>query len=165
MYSLYDLTIISLSLLFVGLIVGYLWAAKRAPSPQAQRKLEEHLQKLESQQEDYQHQVNEHFSETAALLNQLTDSYRDVHNHLAKGAQLLCGDQAREHLQQLGVNPSESLSADEPLPEDVTPPLDYAPKNDPHAKGVLNEEFGLEKNQKQDEESAEGLNPSVTTSS
>jgi len=162
-YSLYDLTIISLSLLFVGLIVGYLWAAKRAPSPQAQRKLEEHMQKLESQQEDYQHQVNEHFSETAALLNQLTDSYRDVHNHLAKGAQLLCGDQASEHLQQLGVNPTENFSGEEVPPEDITPPLDYAPKNDPHAKGVLNEEFGLEKNQKQDDESVTTLNPSTAS--
>jgi len=160
-YSLYDLTIISLSLLFVGLIVGYLWAAKRAPSPQAQRKLEEHMQKLESQQEDYQHQVNEH--ETAALLNQLTDSYRDVHNHLAKGAQLLCGDQASEHLQQLGVNPTENFSGEEVPPEDITPPLDYAPKNDPHAKGVLNEEFGLEKNQKQDDESVTTLNPSTAS--
>lgn len=141
MYSLYDLVIISLSLLVVGLIVGHLSALKRAPSPQAQRKLEEHLEKMEEQQHDYQNQVTEHFSETAQLLNQLTDNYRDVHNHLAKGAQLLCGEQASEQLQRL--DESKETSEED---QQATPPLDYAPKNTPYEKGMLNEAFGLDKN-------------------
>lgn len=148
MYSLYDLIIISASLLVVGLIIGYISAAKRAPSPQTQRKLEEHLQKLEDQQEDYQHQVTEHFSETAQLLNQLTDNYKEVHEHLAKGAQLLCADQqASEQLKQLaGQHESEQQND-----ADISQPLDYAPKSE-HTPGVLDESFGLDKNKLDNEE-------------
>ena len=44
--------------------------------------------------------------------------------------------------------PDASLSqlTAEPNPEAVQPPLDYAPKGSPYATGVLNEEFGLDKN-------------------
>jgi uncharacterized membrane-anchored protein YhcB (DUF1043 family) len=153
-YSLYDLIIISLSLLVVGLIVGYLSALKRAPSVQAQRKLEEHMEKLEHQQEDYQHQVTEHFSETADLLNQLTDSYRDVHNHLAKGAQLLCGEQASDQLQHMHDDET-AAQLDNVSTGDIAPPLDYAPKTGPHDKGVLNEEFGLEKSKQEEANEAD----------
>jgi uncharacterized membrane-anchored protein YhcB (DUF1043 family) len=145
---LYDLIIISTSLLVVGLIIGYISAAKRAPSPQAQRKLEEHLQKLEEQQEDYQQQVSEHFSETAQLLNQLTDNYKEVHQHLAKGAQLLCADQqASQQLKQL-VEQDDTEQADA---ANISQPLDYAPKSE-NKPGVLDESFGLDKKAAREDE-------------
>lgn len=39
---------------------------------------------------EYKHEVTEHFVATANLVNNLTDSYQAVHEHLAKGAQSLC---------------------------------------------------------------------------
>ena len=156
MYSLNDLIIISLSLLVVGLIFGYMFALKRSTSADSQRKLTEHLEKLESQQQDYQHKVNTHFSETAQLLNQLNESYQDVHSHLAKGAQLLCD---KEHsdtdLQQL-TSTAATSGQTESDSDTLMPPLDYAPKNG-QDKGMLNEEFGLEKSQKEEQQTAPAL--------
>ncbi len=88
--------------------------------------------------------VVEHFTDTAALLNRLTESYRDVHNHLASGAAALCDDDSASILPRL---PDGSLSqlAQEPELDNIQPPLDYAPKSSPDAPGMLNEEFGLER--------------------
>ncbi len=155
MYSLNNLIIISLSLLVVGLILGYLFALKRSSNSGTQRKLEEQLQKLETQQQDYQHKVTEHFSETAQLLNQLTDNYRDVHAHLAKGAQLLCDEHTDVGLQHLSSQPQQAAELDE---ASVTPPLDYAPKNGDDT-GMLNEEFGLEKSRQDEAEHSEVKTP------
>jgi uncharacterized membrane-anchored protein YhcB (DUF1043 family) len=87
--------------------------------------------------------VVEHFTDTAKLLNNLTESYRDVHNHLAKGAATLCQGEGPISLDRLedGRDTAE-------IPAhlaDVQPPLDYAPKTTPDEKGMLNEEFGLER--------------------
>ena len=85
----------------------------------------------------------EHFADTAKLLNSLTERYRDVHNHLAKGAASLCQGEGPVSLDRLedGRNSTE-------IPgqlADIQPPLDYAPKTSPDEKGMLNEEFGLER--------------------
>ena len=84
-----------------------------------------------------------HFSETAKLLNNLTESYREVHNQLASGAATLCRDVGPVPLGRLDnarTNRGE-------IPDDmvnITPPLDYAPKASPDEKGMLNEAFGIE---------------------
>ena len=69
--------------------------------------------------------------------------YRDVHNHLARGADRLCHGRGPVALGQLG-DPADS-SEIPPQLADVRPPLDYAPKASPDAKGMLAEEFGLER--------------------
>ncbi len=145
MYSLELLLAFGLAMLLIGLIGGFLIAQKSANSPQAQRKLEKHLDDLERKQQDYQHEVTEHFVETAELLNQLTDSYRDVHNHLAKGAQKLAGENAQQSLKMIAAddaNDNEEIDDIQP----ITPPLDYAPKSSNNEPGMLNEEFGIQKN-------------------
>lgn len=147
MYSLELLIAIALGASVVGLFAGYLIAQRTAPSQQSQNQLQSHLQDLQQQQENYQHEVTEHFVETANLLNQLTNSYTDVHNHLAKGAQLLAGENASDSLQALPDN--KDLSKRKKLDENnMSPPLDYAPKRAPNAPGMLNEEFGLDKTRK-----------------
>ena len=101
------------------------------------------LSELQQQQHDYQHEVTDHFSETAELLNQLTNSYKDVHNHLAKGAATLCQGEGPVSLGRL-----ESGRSSAEIPAhlaDIQPPLDYAPKTSPDEKGMLNEEFGLDR--------------------
>lgn len=143
MYSLELLLTVGLASVIVGLVVGYLITQRTSPSQRSQKNMEGQLKELQQQQEDYQHEVSEHFIETANLINQMTDSYQDVHKHLAKGAQLLAGDDARKSLKALSDtsdNDMESLEFD----ENITPPLDYAPKS-PDSPGMLNETFGLNK--------------------
>jgi uncharacterized membrane-anchored protein YhcB (DUF1043 family) len=149
-YSLELLLTITLVAAIIGLVVGYLLSQRTAPSQKNQRQLENHLHELQQQQQDYQQEVTEHFTQTAGLLNQLTSSYKDVHSHLAKGAQLLAGDQATGALQSLSDDRPTENSADID-PKSFTPPLDYAPKST-HEPGMLNEEFGIEKSNSEESE-------------
>ncbi len=38
----------------------------------------------------YRDKVDDHFLQTADLVNDMTQAYRSVHEHLSKGAQVLC---------------------------------------------------------------------------
>jgi uncharacterized membrane-anchored protein YhcB (DUF1043 family) len=143
-YDFSSLLVTALVALLVGLAAGALVARKFSLDGRKQRELERSVNKLLQQQKDYQHEVATHFTDTAKLLNNLAESYRDVHNHLASGASNLCADQAGKILRPIPDANLSQLTA-EPPPESVQPPLDYAPKGSPFATGVLNEEFGLEK--------------------
>lgn len=144
MYSLELLITTGIASLIIGAVIGAAIAQRSGSSQRTQRQLETQLDDMKQQAESYQHEVTEHFNETAELLNQLTASYRDVHNHLAKGAQTLVGEgKTRQSIKQLGAD--EEQSQDAASPEHITPPLDYAPRNTDTDKGVLNEEFGLDK--------------------
>lgn len=56
-------------------------------------------QDLVKQQEQFKTEVTDHFVETARLINQLTDSYKAVFDHLSEGAdQLVEPDTLRERL-------------------------------------------------------------------
>lgn len=52
--------------------------------------LEEQLAELERQYDKYRHEVTQHFRTTSELVQKMTDSYRDVYEHLAGGSQALC---------------------------------------------------------------------------
>ena len=131
-----------LAIAVVSLLLG--WALGRGTSAGGQkyREVERELDQVLQKQKAYEDDVVDHFSETARLLNHLTESYRDVHNHLAQGAGNLCqgkGPVSLEHLNS-DADPAE-------IPANlatVQPPLDYAPKSSPDEKGMLNEEFGLD---------------------
>jgi uncharacterized membrane-anchored protein YhcB (DUF1043 family) len=109
-----------------------------------QREAERKLDQLLQDKQAYEDEVVEHFSETAKLLNGLTERYRDVHNHLARGADRLCQGRGPVAMGQLAASADESEIPAELA--DVRPPLDYAPKASPDAKGMLAEEFGIERN-------------------
>jgi uncharacterized membrane-anchored protein YhcB (DUF1043 family) len=140
-YSLNTLLIICMTTAIIGMVVGFVINQRKGTSGKAQRQLESHLSELQQQQQSYQTEVTEHFQETAKLLDQLTNSYRDVHNHLAEGAHLLAGETVSESLQMI---PEDKKKAPPLEGSVITPPLDYAPKATPHDKGMLNEEFGFE---------------------
>lgn len=79
------LVVAALALGIVGVGIGYWWASanhKRAAGGKS-------VQELAKEKELYQEQVEEHFKETAELLNEMTDKYRDVYRHMAQGAQQL----------------------------------------------------------------------------
>lgn len=63
------------------------------------RKQAPKYQDLVKQQEQFKTEVTDHFVETARLINQLTDSYKAVFDHLSEGAdQLVDPDTLRERL-------------------------------------------------------------------
>jgi len=89
---------------------------------------------------DYRRQVDHHFVRTAELVNQLTESYRQVHEHLSSGARDLCSEAGRRLASDASLDALSAEDTSEDGPE-TGPPLDYAPS----ARGTLSEEYGLEK--------------------
>jgi uncharacterized membrane-anchored protein YhcB (DUF1043 family) len=142
----YDLTIIiaaAIAALVVGLGLGLLVGRRSSPAGRKHREVERKLDQVLQDKKAYEDEVVAHFSDTARLLNNLTESYREVHNHLATGAATLCQDQGPVNLGRLenGRDPAEIP----PHLADIQPPLDYAPKTSPDEKGMLNEEFGMDR--------------------
>lgn len=147
----------AVALLILGLILGWLMGRRTSASGQKYREVERKLDQVLQDKKLYEDDVVEHFSETARLLNGLTESYRDVHNHLARGASNLCQGEGPVSLERLENN-SDPAEIPANLAQ-VQPPLDYAPKSSPDEKGMLNEEFGLDRqkaasNDEQSEEKA-----------
>ena len=131
------------ALLILGLGIGILFGRRASPAEQKYREVERKLDQVLQDKKTYEDEVVEHFTDTAQLLNSLTDSYRDVHNHLARGASTLCQGAGPIALDRL-EDGSDSAEIPAHL-ADIQPPLDYAPKTSPDEKGMLNEEFGLER--------------------
>ncbi len=143
MYSLNIVLMGGTALFLVALGLGTLLGRTMSPQGQKNRDLEGKLDQALQDKKAYEDEVVEHFSDTAALLNKLTESYRDVHNQLAKGATTLCQGQGPVSLEKI-----ENTSSSTEIPGQlaaIQPPLDYAPKSSPNETGMLNEEFGLER--------------------
>ncbi|GAB4174710.1 MAG: hypothetical protein Kow0020_10270 [Wenzhouxiangellaceae bacterium] len=61
-----------------GAALGYWWQRRRHQGPEMQTLVEENRR--------YRQMVTDHFVETARLINQMTDSYKAVFDHLSEGA-------------------------------------------------------------------------------
>jgi len=131
------------ALTLLGILVGWAVGRRTSASDQKYRDVERKLDQVMQDKKVYEDEVVEHFTETAKLLNGLTESYRDVHNHLAKGAAGLCQGEGPIALGRL-ENGGEAAEIPPHLAQ-TQAPLDYAPKTSPDEKGMLNEEFGLER--------------------
>jgi hypothetical protein len=142
-----NLILAAIAALIVGLIIGVLVGRSRQGSTLRQRRAEQQIEEIRNEYTRYQAQVNEHFMESAHLLRRFNDSYRDVNQHMARGANRLCDDEEWLHelQQETARGRLEGGSADE---DGAEPPRDYAPKSDPEEKGTLAEDFGLPENQK-----------------
>jgi hypothetical protein len=84
-----SLWIIGLVALAVGGVIGYLLGRSGSDAGQRQA-LSSQLDAAKEELNSYKQDVTEHFEKTAELVNQLTHTYKDVHQHLASGAQSLC---------------------------------------------------------------------------
>ncbi len=77
----------------IGLVLGcmatYLAIARYGRS----REMQEELDQLKDRFTDYREQVTQHFMRTSELVQEMTQSYRAVYEHLANGAQHLCSDE------------------------------------------------------------------------
>ena len=141
-YSLEVLIAAGAALLILGLGIGLLFGRRTSSAGQKYKEVERKLDQVLQDKKVYEDEVVEHFTDTAKLLNNLTESYRDVHNHLAQGAASLCQGEGPVSLDRLENNRDRTE-----IPADlaqIQPPLDYAPKTSPDEKGMLNEEFGIE---------------------
>lgn len=139
-----NLILAAIAALIVGLIIGILIGRTGQGSTLRQRRAEQQIEEIRNEYTRYQAQVNEHFMESAHLLRRFNDSYRDINQHLARGANRLCNDDEWLHeLEQQSAKARLEGSASDK--DGVEPPRDYAPKNDPEEKGTLAEDFGLPK--------------------
>ncbi len=145
MYEIYELVFAAGAALLLGLGLGALFSRRFSLDGRKQRELERNVERLMEQQKGYQSQVVSHFTDTAKLLNNLAESYRDVHNHLASGASVLCDEEDRPVIRPILEATTAKAFEPDSVVSSVSQPLDYAPKTSTDAAGVLNEDFGLEK--------------------
>lgn len=141
MFSLSTLVITALITLAAGLGLGLLLARRNDNSPRS-AELEKRLTEAEGTLHDYQRDVTEHFARTAELVNNLTENYRAMHEHLANSALKLT---TTEVSRQLLDNMQKHLPGDREAPLDgssVQAPRDWAPKRH-GSKGTLSEDYGL----------------------
>jgi len=135
--------------LIVGIAIGYFLVGRINTTPNKVTELEQKLQDLQRNHAHYRDEVSDHFSTTAELVQQMTDSYKDVYQHLASGAQDLCStDVASKLLPTNNENVFGAVGHDED--DDLQAPKDYAPRENPNQAGALAEDFGLEKVKEQE---------------
>jgi len=80
----------------LGWIITYTLVVRHGRTHQLQLELDQ----LKETFRDYRDQVTHHFMRTSELVQEMTQSYRSVYEHLAAGAQHLCGDPELASLQQ-----------------------------------------------------------------
>ena len=134
-----EMIIIAAVALTIGILIGTVLNRTVSPAATKSRALENRLQETEQKLTDYQQEVTEHFADTAKLVNNLTQSYKDVHEHLANNALRLANVDISRQL--LSASPSDE-PADSPSDELPEPPKDWAPKSSDE-QGTLREDYGL----------------------
>lgn len=145
--------------LITGIVIGIVIIKFTHDDKKRIAVLEKQLHAAQKEIADYQEKVTQHFIHTAQLVNQLTDSYKAVHEHLAEGAQELSTGDPKLYLLQSTVightteNTKERSAAERPqyspiMDNDIDAPYaprDYATKNNSDEEGTLSEDFGFHK--------------------
>ncbi len=146
MFSLSTLIITALACTGLGAVISLL-VMRNSSHQQNNRQLQDSLQQAEGNLQGYQQEVSDHFTKTAELINNLTQDYKDVHEHLANSALKLSNA-------ELSRSFIESANSQLPTSEQVTmhdenleAPRDWAPKS-PGKKGALSEDYGMEEERK-----------------
>ncbi|MCU1715530.1 YhcB family protein [Pseudomonas sp. 5P_3.1_Bac2] len=132
--------------LVAGIAIGFLIArfAPNAAPNRTQRQLDEMQERFDA----YQSEVVSHFNTTAGMVKKLTQTYQDVQDHLADGANRLALDELTRQRLLAALHTEESSDKRERLtpPRSYETPKDYAPKSD-DVPGMLDESYGLKKPQ------------------
>ncbi|MCY4044483.1 MAG: YhcB family protein [Cellvibrionales bacterium] len=145
MESLHMLIVTGICCFLAGGIIGAFFTSRYSANEKKNRDLEKHLHESQTELKQYRQEVTEHFMTTSNLLNNLTETYRDIHNHLADSASKLTSSGGTNNplIQSIPEPVSKLASPTEEI--EATPPLDYAPKSSPYDKGSLTEDHHLEK--------------------
>lgn len=141
MISIEILGMVTVITFVVGALLGAVISRTLFP-PEQKKALEQNLTVARAELEKYQQDVSKHFAETSKLVSGLTQSYKDVHEHLAKGAVELTNAEVSQQMfaagdESLGIEGHEELKV-----SSVEAPRDWAPKS-PGSLGTLSEEYGL----------------------
>lgn len=158
MFALESPLIISIIIFIVGIVIGVVIGRALVP-PQQQKDLEKRLTTAQQDLDTYQQDVAKHFMETSERVGELTQSYRDLHQHLAKGALSLTNT-------DIGRQVIEAGATKESIPQmdngSIEAPRDWAPRT-PGSQGMLSEDFGLKDQDEADEsEEKTGQDPTQT---
>jgi len=156
---------IALLSLIIGLIIGSTLSRLLSGKNKQLRTLSEDLKQKNNELQRYQQNVTEHFIKTSELVNNLTQSYKEVHQHLAASAMTLTNSDISSKLIAAGSGKLEESSLEDSAPHNH-PPKDYTP----NVSGVLNENYGLEQVEEKvattdtpDQENSETDDPTLKT--
>lgn len=108
------------------------------------KRLEQKLAETQEAYTRYQAEVSSHFMDTARKVQNLNQSYREVHEELAKGASKLCSDDEANDFLSISLDTSNKGQTYDERENDLpNMPMDYAPKETPEDEGTLSESYGL----------------------
>ena len=142
----------AIACLVVGVVIGVVFSSRLNSSASRVLELENQIRDIKDNHLTYKDNVSEHFSLTADLVQHMTESYRDVYQHLASGAQDLCSNEVASKLLPAGSDAVFDSNEDSDTTGGLNPPKDYAAKQYPSQKGALSEEFGINKSISHNEE-------------
>ncbi len=137
--------LIAVACLAVGIVIGVVFSSRLNSSPSRVQELENQIRDLKESHNGYRENVSDHFSMTADLVQHMTESYREVYQHLASGAQDLCSNEVAGKLLPAGSDAVFESNEEIESSGGLIPPRDYAAKQNPDQVGALSEEFGLAK--------------------
>lgn len=142
-----EVSIIAIVCLLAGIGAGFFFGRRGNQQVKQNEALQEQLAANEQTLKEYKDEVMDHFEESAELINNLTEAYRNVHNHLAEGANRLTPSTLEGPILK-NLPDQDTLDAISPSPVqgDISAPLDYAPKSPSDSgPGMLDESYGLNK--------------------
>ena len=140
-------------LFVLGIVVGAVFQRSFAGDSGKSKRLEQKLAETQDAYTKYQAEVSAHFMDTARKVQNLNNSYREVHEQLARGASKLCSDdEANDFLAISLDNRNKGQTYEDDSEELPQMPMDYAPKEKPDEEGTLSENFGLQQEQAQESE-------------
>ena len=131
--------------LIAGVAIGF-FVARALPNA-APNGTQRQLDDVQERFDTYQNEVITHFNSTANLVQKLSQSYHDVQEHLAEGANRLATDDITRQRLLAALHPDALHPPRDRLTPPRTaaePPKDYAPKS-PDSPGMLDEHYGLKK--------------------
>ena len=131
--------------LIAGVVIGF-FVARALPNA-APNSTQRQLDDVQERFDTYQNEVITHFNSTANLVQKLSQSYQDVQEHLAEGANRLALDDLTRQRLLAALHPDALQPPRDRLTPPRTaaePPRDYAPKM-PNTPGMLDEHYGLKK--------------------
>jgi len=144
----------AIACLAVGVIIGVVFSSRLNSSATRVQKLENQIREIKDNNLTYRDNVSDHFSMTADLVQHMTESYREVDQQLASGAQDLCSNEVASKLLPDGTDAVFDSNEEHQAAGGLNPPKDYAVKQEQSQKGELSEEFGIIKSISNSEEEA-----------
>ena len=107
-----------------GIGIAYLMPGNRRRAQELQDK----LQNLQQEFDNYHEKVGQHFLKTSELVQKMTNSYRDVYEHLAAGSQALC--QTPVNTPQLDIPETPTLESGSQSGESDHKNMDRVPETE-----------------------------------